>query len=144
MADLASVLTANGKQYYTGKPISPQDCQEYGLSPYLPSPELIKAVNLAIFLEKRPLLLKGEPGCGKTTLARAVAHELGLPYEAWYIKSTTRAKDGLYTYDAVGRLHDAQLARMGEASNSKVKNLDNYIKLSPWDVHLKIKNAPWC
>lgn len=131
MADLASVLTANGKQYYTGKPISPQDCQEYGLSPYLPSPELIKAVNLAIFLEKRPLLLKGEPGCGKTTLARAVAHELGLPYEAWYIKSTTRAKDGLYTYDAVGRLHDAQLARMGEASNSKVKNLDNYIELGP-------------
>ncbi|WP_088240759.1 AAA family ATPase [Calothrix rhizosoleniae] len=131
MADLASILTANGKQYYSGKPISLQDCQKYGLSPYLPSPELIKAVNLAIFLEKRPLLLKGEPGCGKTTLARAVAHELGLPYQAWYIKSTSRAKDGLYTYDAVGRLHDAQLAPMGEASNSQIKNLDNYIKLGP-------------
>ncbi|MHC5917260.1 MAG: AAA family ATPase [Nostoc sp.] len=129
--NLASVLTANGKQYYAGKPISPQECQKYGLSPYLPSSEIIKAVNLAIFLEKRPLLLKGEPGCGKTTLAQAVAYELGLPYETWYIKSTTRARDGLYTYDAVGRLHDAQLARMNEASNSKVENLDNYIKLGP-------------
>lgn len=131
MVDLASVMTANGKQYYTGKPISPQECQNKGLSPYLPSPELIKAVNLAIFLEKRPLLLKGEPGCGKTCLAQAVAHELGLPYEAWYIKSTTRARDGLYTYDAVRRLHDAQLARIGEANNSKVENLENYIKLGP-------------
>ncbi len=131
MADLASVLTANGKQYYTGKSISSLECQKNGLSPYLPSSELIKAVNLAIFLEKRPLLLKGEPGCGKTCLAQAVAYELGLPYEAWYIKSTTRARDGLYTYDAVGRLHDAQLARMGETSNTKVENLDNYIKLGP-------------
>jgi MoxR-like ATPase len=130
MDDLASVLTANGKQYYSGKPIPSQDCQKHGLSPYLPSKELIKAVNLAIFLEKRPLLLKGEPGCGKTTLAQAVAYELGLPYEAWYIKSTTRAKDGLYTYDAVGRLHDAQLSRTG-TSNPKVENLDNYIKLGP-------------
>ena len=129
--NLASILTANGKQYYAGKPISSQECQKYGLSPYLPSSELIKAVNLAIFLEKRPLLLKGEPGCGKTTLAQAVAYELGLPYETWYIKSTTRARDGLYTYDAVGRLHDAQLARMGETSNPKVENLDNYIKLGP-------------
>lgn len=131
MVDLASVLTANGKQYYAGKPISPQECQKYDLSPYLPSPELIKAVNLAIFLEKRPLLLKGEPGCGKTCLAQAVAYELGLSYEAWYIKSTTRARDGLYTYDAVGRLHDAQLSRMGKAKNSQVENLDNYIKLGP-------------
>jgi MoxR-like ATPase len=60
-----------------------------------------------------------------------VAHELGLPYEPWYIKSTSRARDGLYTYDAVRRLHDAQLVRMGEESKSKVDNLDNYIELGP-------------
>ncbi|MEM9215626.1 MAG: MoxR family ATPase [Cyanobacteria bacterium P01_F01_bin.150] len=86
-----------------------RDSKGQPLFPYLPSPELVEAVNLAIVLE-RPLLLKGEPGCGKTQLARAMAYELGLPLEAWYVKSTSRARDGLYTYDAVGRLRDAQLA----------------------------------
>lgn len=76
--------------------------------PYLPDPDLVEAVNLAIQLE-RPLLLKGEPGCGKTQLAEAVVYELKLPFEAWYVKSTSRARDGLYTYDSVARLRDAQL-----------------------------------
>ncbi|MBD2662880.1 hypothetical protein B6N60_00394 [Richelia sinica FACHB-800] len=92
--------------------------------PYLPSPDLIEAVNLAIALE-RPLLLEGEPGCGKTRLAGAVAYEFTQKYlqdrkneqgqqewwdyYIWNIKSTTRARDGLYTYDAVARLRDAQL-----------------------------------
>lgn len=129
MVNLATSLTASGKQFYTGQPISQEECEKDGLAPYLPSKELVNAVNLAIFLEKRPLLLKGEPGCGKTRLAQAVAHELGLPYEPWYIKSTTRAKDGLYSYDAVRRLHDAQLTRTGKQSKSQVENLDNYIKL---------------
>lgn len=129
MVNLADALAASGQPFYQGKPISPQACQENGLTPYLPSPELINAVNLAIFLEKRPLLLKGEPGCGKTRLAQAVAYELGLPYEPWYIKSTSRARDGLYTYDAVRRLHDAQLVRMGEKSQSKVDDLNNYIEM---------------
>lgn len=128
MADLAAVLGAKGKPFYRGNLISVEECQDYGISPYLPSPELINAVNLAIFLE-RPLLLKGEPGCGKTRLAEAVSRELGLPYEPWYIKSTTRAKDGLYTYDAVRRLHDAQLVRIGEENKGKVDNLEYYIKM---------------
>ncbi|HEY9626106.1 MAG TPA: MoxR family ATPase [Coleofasciculaceae cyanobacterium] len=94
------------------------------LSPYLPSPELVEAVNLAIYLE-RPLLLKGEPGCGKTQLATAVAHELGLPFEAWYVKSTSRALDGLYTYDAVGRLRDAQLIASGRLSDADLRRIED-------------------
>jgi MoxR-like ATPase len=131
MANLAGVLAKSGKQFYKGKPISPGECQQDGLAPYLPSPELINACQPRHLSGETPLLLKGEPGCGKTRLAQAVAHELGLPYEPWYIKSTSRARDGLYTYDAVRRLHDAQLVRMGEESKSKVDNLDNYIELGP-------------
>lgn len=97
---------------YTGE-IQPAEGEEDSdgqpMYPYSPDDDLKEAVNLAIEL-KRPLLIKGEPGCGKTRLARAVAYELGLPYLAWHIKSTSRALDGLYTYDSVGRLRDAQLA----------------------------------
>ncbi|MDB9529067.1 MoxR family ATPase [Oscillatoria sp. CS-180] len=122
---------------YTGK-VQPQDGEqdpETGqlLTPYLPSSELVEAVNLAIFLE-RPLLLKGEPGCGKTQLARAVAYELQLPFETWYIKSTSRARDGLYTYDAVGRLRDAQLAAnqmLSEAELNRIKDPAEYIDWGP-------------
>ncbi len=106
---------------YTGK-VQPKpgetDASGRTLYPYLHSEEskdLVEAVNLTIQLG-RPLLLKGEPGCGKTRLAYAVAYELGLPFEPWYIKSTSRARDGLYTYDTVGRLRDAQLA----ASNTNL------------------------
>lgn len=128
MVDLAKTLAKNGKLVYQGKPISAEDSQKSGIAPYIPSPELVNAVNLAIFLEKRPLLLKGEPGCGKTRLAEAVAYELGLPLVTWYIKSTSRARDGLYTYDAVKRLHDAQLVRMSKESQANVDNLTEYIK----------------
>ncbi len=127
MVDLVKTLSAKGQLVYRGLPISAEDSQKYGIAPYLPSPDLINVVNLTIYLEKRPLLLKGEPGCGKTRLAEAVAHELGLPLVTWYIKSTSKARDGLYTYDAVKRLHDAQLVRMGKESQSNVDNLDNYI-----------------
>jgi MoxR-like ATPase len=126
MASITNSLT------YTGEvQPKPDEYAEDGLYPYLPSPELVEAVNLTIFLEKRPLLIKGDPGSGKTRLAQAVAYELDLPYEPWYIKSTSQARDGLYTYDAVGRLHDAQLAGRVEGKVSDVSDPSNYIDLGP-------------
>ena len=81
--------------------------------PYIASEELINAVNLAIYLQ-RPLLIEGEAGCGKTRLAHAVAYELGLPLYRWDIRSTTKAKEGLYEYDAILRLHDIETLKLGE------------------------------
>jgi MoxR-like ATPase len=76
--------------------------------PYLADEELREVVNMAIYLG-RPLLVKGPPGCGKSRLAPAIAHELGLPLHEWHVKSTSRAKDGLYTIDMVRRLQEANL-----------------------------------
>jgi MoxR-like ATPase len=75
--------------------------------PYVPNQELIKAVNVALYL-RRPLLLEGEPGCGKTRLAFAIAHELGYPLKECYIRSTSLAQELLYTYDGLRRLYDMQ------------------------------------
>ncbi|WP_169064583.1 AAA family ATPase [Geodermatophilus dictyosporus] len=97
---------------------------------YLPSRELEEAVNLAIALG-RPLLLQGDPGSGKTRLAFAVAYTLGLPLEEAYVKSTSRAQDLLYTYDAVRRLYDAQLANADPDAASRAKDAANYIRLGP-------------
>ena len=80
------------------------------LEPYVAEEPLVEAVNLAIHL-RRPLLLEGEAGCGKTRLARAVAYELGLPYYVWPVRSTSKVLEGLYTYDAIRRLHDVQVLR---------------------------------
>jgi len=74
---------------------------------YIPNPELIEAVNMALYL-RRPLLLEGEPGCGKTRLAFSIAHELGYPLHEIYIRSTNKAQDLLYSFDAVKRLYDLQ------------------------------------
>ena len=78
--------------------------------PYVMADPLKKAVNLAIYL-RRPLLLEGDAGCGKTRLASAVAYELGLPLYRWDIRSSTKAQDGLYEYDAILRLHDVEVQR---------------------------------
>ncbi|SMO37434.1 AAA family ATPase [Paracoccus laeviglucosivorans] len=88
---------------------------------YIAPPDLTVAVNAAITLE-RPLLVKGEPGTGKTELARQVAGSLGLPIIEWNVKSTTRAQQGLYEYDAVSRLRDSQLG------DARVHDIANYIR----------------
>jgi MoxR-like ATPase len=102
--------------------------------PYLVPHELQTAVNLAISLG-RPLLLQGDPGVGKTRLASAVAYALGLPLEQAYIKSTSRGRDLLYTYDAVRRLHDAQLGWRGSTGirgqRRPANEVDRYIRLGP-------------
>ena len=125
---------SNKRLEYTGK-IQPKPGETdkksgRSLYPYLPNDELVEAVNLTIQLE-RPLLLKGEPGCGKTRLAYAVAYELDLPFEPWYIKSTSQARDGLYTYDMVGRLRDAQLvagSMIKEEDLPRISNPATYVK----------------
>jgi MoxR-like ATPase len=93
-----------------------------GTSTYLASPALRDAVNVAVALEK-PLLIRGEPGTGKTRLAEAIAEGLELELLSWNIKSTSKARDGLYIYDTVQRLNDA---RFGDRDISDIKN---YIKL---------------
>ena len=100
---------------------------------YLPGPELVRVTDLAIAL-RRPLLLQGEPGCGKTRLAHSVAYALGLPLEIAYVKSTSRAQDLLYTYDAVRRLYDSKLGAAGPRGahdEALVRDAGNYIKLGP-------------
>ncbi len=95
-----------------------------GSSSYIATQDLMLAVNAAITL-KRPLLVKGEPGTGKTMLAEEVATALKLPLLQWHIKSTTKAQQGLYEYDAVSRLRDSQLSDVD--GGERVKNIHNYI-----------------
>ena len=95
-----------------------------GSDSYVATPDLMLAVNAAATL-KRPLLIKGEPGTGKTMLAEEVAQALGMPLLQWHIKSTTKAQQGLYEYDAVSRLRDSQLHDAESAA--KVRDIRNYI-----------------
>ena len=93
-----------------------------GSSGYVVTPELMDAVNVSIAL-KKPLLIKGEPGTGKTMLAEAIAESMDMPLIVWSIKSTTKAQDGLYMYDTVQRLYDSQF---GEGD---VSDIGQYIRL---------------
>ena len=96
--------------------------QFYGSEDYIASEELIRSVNIAAAL-KKPLLIKGEPGTGKTMLAEAIARSLGMELLIWNIKSTTKAQDGLYVYDTVQRLYDSQFGEKG------VDDIAQYIRL---------------
>src|SRR5678810_1373756 len=91
-----------------------------GSASYVSTEDLTLAVNAAITLQ-RPLLVKGEPGTGKTMLAVEVARSLGVPLLEWHIKSTTKAQQGLYEYDAVSRLRDSQLG------DARVHDIHSYI-----------------
>ncbi|MBI3155577.1 MAG: MoxR family ATPase [Burkholderiales bacterium] len=91
-----------------------------GSDTYVATPDLMLAVNAAVTLQ-RPLLVKGEPGTGKTMLAEEVARTLGMPLLQWHIKSTTKAQQGLYEYDAVSRLRDSQLG------DERVRDIHHYI-----------------
>ncbi len=95
-----------------------------GSENYVATDDLMLAVNAASTLQK-PLLVKGEPGTGKTMLAEEVASTLGIPLLQWHIKSTTKAQQGLYEYDAVSRLRDSQLSTID--GGDKVKDINNYI-----------------
>ena len=100
----------------------------HGTTRYIATDDLRVAVNASITLE-RPLLVKGEPGTGKTQLAYEVAEALSAPLITWHVKSTTKAQQGLYEYDAVTRLRDSQLG------DARVKNVKNYIKRGKlWDA----------
>jgi len=99
-----------------------------GTDSYVATEDLTMAVNAAVTLQ-RPLLVKGEPGTGKTVLAREIAEALGRPLLEWHVKSTTRAQQGLYEYDAVSRLRDSQLG------DERVHDIRNYIiKGKMWEA----------
>ena len=106
-----------------------------GTSSYVATDDLKLAVNAAITLQ-RPLLVKGEPGTGKTMLAEEVARALGMPLFQWHIKSTTKAQQGLYEYDAVSRLRDGQLG------DERVRDIRNYIVRGKlWDAFASDEQA---
>ncbi|MBE9143553.1 AAA family ATPase [Planktothrix mougeotii] len=143
---MANLSTPINPKYIKDEPVEfrpPQggewsDLVDQQIYPYYPSDGLVEAVNLAIRLN-RPLLLEGEPGCGKSQLAAAVAYQFSKrypdiqwKYRLWNIQSTSKAQDGFYTYDYVGRLQAAQLAKVEVTDeNMNPSNPENFINWGP-------------
>jgi MoxR-like ATPase len=117
-------------------PESPREAE-----PYLADAGLIEAVNLAIYL-RRPLLLEGEAGCGKTRLASAIAYELGLPLYRWNIRSTSKAQEGQYTYDAMLRLHDVQAKQANVKLQGDPSDPKGYRKLGAIGQAFQLTDRP--
>lgn len=132
MSETSIKLAYNGEALSTFSPSKDKDGKPLkSLPPYFPSKDLVKSVELAILL-RRPLLLMGKPGCGKTKLAEAVAYEIYGPdyeqyYFEWNIKSTSKAKDGLYTFDHLARLRDVHLSKKDEPATVE-QDLTKYLK----------------
>jgi MoxR-like ATPase len=114
---------------------APQDPE-----PYIAGDRLKTAVNLAIAL-RRPLLLEGDPGCGKTCLARAVAFELGLPFFRWNVQSISKAQEGQYVYDALGRLHDVQLQKGEKEPRRDPSHPADYCEMGALGEAFQIKDC---
>lgn len=137
-------MTNQDKLVFTGQKVLSRPTGAHPQAPDSPEPYVVNdrlkmAVNLAITL-RRPLLLEGDPGCGKTCLARAIAFELGLPYFRWNIQSTTKAKDGQYTYDALGRLHDVQVRKGEQSTLRDPSNAGAYLQLGALGQAFYIKD----
>jgi len=121
---MAEILTYTGAKLANGYKGHGLD-----LAPYIPSESLVKAVNVTLFLKRRPILVMGEPGVGKTRLAESIAFEMLGPlamkdnFFIWNIKSTSKAKDGLYRYDALRRLTDSQILKT-EKEREKLNSLN--------------------
>jgi MoxR-like ATPase len=146
MANLQNRKDRSKKYQFTGdlnqRPETAHADSPQEMDPYVvDDAELKQAIALAIHLG-RPLLLEGEAGCGKTQLAKAIAYELGLPFYRWDIRSTSLAKEGLYEYDALLRLHDVQMKQDAFTSQRDPSVPGNYVRFGALGNAFRLKDCP--